>query len=38
LAGRIDGNVQLSVLPAMPTPSAADKLFAVAGGGRQNIR
>jgi chromosome partitioning protein len=40
LASRIDGNVQLSILPAMPTLSAADKVFAVAGasGGRQNIR
>jgi len=38
LASRIDGNAQLSILPAIPAPSAADKIFAVAGGGRQNIR
>jgi chromosome partitioning protein len=38
LASRLDGNLQLSILPALPTPSAADKIFAVAGGGRQNIR
>lgn len=38
LASRIDGNLQLSVMPAIPAPSAADKIFAVAGGGRQNIR
>jgi chromosome partitioning protein len=38
LAGRLEGNLQLSVLPALPASSAADKFFAVAGGGRQNIR
>ena len=38
LANRIDGNLQLSVMPALPASPAADKLFAVAGGGRQNIR
>jgi len=38
LASRIDGNLQLSVMPVIPAPSAADKIFAVAGGGRQNIR
>ena len=38
LASRIEGNLPLSVLPASPGPSAADKIFAVAGGGRQNLR
>ena len=38
LASRIDGNLQLSILPAIPAPSAADKIFAVAGGGGQNLR
>jgi chromosome partitioning protein len=38
LADRIEGNVQHSILPALPASSAADKIFAVAGGGRQNIR
>jgi chromosome partitioning protein len=38
LAGRLEGNLQRSVLPALPAASAADKIFAVAGGGRQNIR
>jgi chromosome partitioning protein len=38
LAGRLEGNLQRSVLPALPAASAADKIFAVAGGGRQIIR
>ncbi|MHA1599554.1 MAG: nucleotide-binding protein [Alphaproteobacteria bacterium] len=38
LASRVDGNLQLSVLPAIPSPSAADKIFAVAGGRGQNLR
>lgn len=38
LVSRLDGNLPLSVLPAIPAPSDDDKIFAVAGGGRQNIR
>ena len=38
LAGRLEGNLQHPILPALPASSAADKIFAVAGGGRQNIR
>ena len=38
LASRVDGNLQLSILPAVPSPSAADKIFAVAGGRGQNLR
>jgi len=38
LAGRLDGNAQLALLPSLPSLSTADKMFAVAGGGRQNVR
>jgi chromosome partitioning protein len=38
LAGRLDGNLQLTLLPSLPSPSAGDKVFAVAGRGRQNVR
>ena len=36
LATRLDGNVQLTLLPS--PPPTTERVFAVAGGGRQNVR